>query len=53
VGALQDNKALFWLSIVVRGTNAVLFASFSAAAVIAGIMSAAMLVESRKERRDG
>ena len=61
MGALQDNKALFWLSIVVRGTNAVLFASFGgnwtalagAAGVTAGIMSATMLVDSRKERRDG
>ena len=25
---MQDNKALFWLSIVVRGANVVLFASF-------------------------
>jgi hypothetical protein len=61
VGALQDNKALFWLSIVVRGINAVLFASFggqwtplaSAAVVTAGIMSAAMLFDSRKGRRGG
>jgi hypothetical protein len=61
VGALQDNKALFWLSIVVRGANAVLFASFGgkwtalagAAIVTAGIMSAAMLFDSRKERRGG
>jgi hypothetical protein len=61
VGALQDNKALFWLSIVVRSANAVLFASFGgkwtvlagAAVVTAGIMSAAMLFDSRKERRGG
>jgi hypothetical protein len=56
VGALQDNKALYWLSIAVRGANAVLFVSFGgkwaalagAAAVTAGIMSAAMLSNSRK-----
>ena len=61
MGALQDNEALFWLSIVVRGANAVLFASFGgkwtvlagAAVVTAGIMSAAMLFDSRKERRGG
>jgi hypothetical protein len=59
VGALQDNKALFWLSIAVRGANAVLFASFggkwtvlaSAAAVTAGIMIAAMFFDSRKGRK--
>ena len=56
---MQDNKALFWLSIAVRGANAVLFASFGgkwtalagAAAVIAGIMFAVMLFDSRKGRR--
>ena len=59
VGALQDNKALFWLSIAVRGANAVLFASFGgkwmafagAATVTAGIMSAAMFFDSRMGRR--
>ena len=61
MGALQDNKALFWLSIVVRGANAVPFASFGgkwtalagAAVVTAGIMSAAMLFDSRKGRKGG
>ena len=59
MGALQDNKALFWLSIAIRGANAVLFASFGgkwtalagAAAATAGIMSAAMFFDSRKGRR--
>jgi len=59
VGAFQDNKALFWLSIAVRGANAVLFASFGGkwtalaggAAVTAGIMFAAMFFDSRKGRR--
>jgi uncharacterized membrane protein YdjX (TVP38/TMEM64 family) len=28
VGAFQDNQALYWVSIAVRGANAVLFWSF-------------------------
>lgn len=60
MGVFQDNQALYWLSIVVRGANAVLFWSFGdkwmmmayGALVTMSIVCFAMMVD-RRNRRTG